>query len=597
MTFYQLIKNIKPYVYPYRWIIALTLLFTALGSFVGQINALIMKYTVDNVNSFVQEGQLVENALSLLLTIGLAFLVKEVFSVLIQIGQKQSGEKLRIYISKDLAQEVIERILTYKVSFFMDKENASGKLQTQIDKGVESLTRLVQNFFIDILPLFATAVVALIMLFYSNFYVGLVGVFVMPIYFYASTLQAKRMRGSRLKIKAFREQKSQGIITILESISVIKSFNREEIEAEKQLGLQVNLTKSQLNIRRIKTGFEASKDIIQQVGLVLIVLFTVYFIIRGEMTIGAIMFNIMLFNNVAAPIKQFHRIYGEMHNDILYSESYFQILNAAEEVEPSGTFIPNHVEGKFELKEVDFSYPNGTHALKKVNMVISPKEITALVGLSGAGKTTIVSLLDRFYEPASGEILLDGVPLREYDTTFLRSQIGLVLQKNHIFNGSIEDNIRYGNPNATKAEIIEAAKKAYIHDQIIEKSQGYDSLALELSGGQQQRIAIARLFLKNPPIIFLDEPTASLDAVATEQIKNSIDAIKKDRTVVIISHSISQIIDSDIIYSMKEGKILERGPHAEIYQLNGTYKEIFDSMARSLNINKISETYNGNSDN
>lgn len=592
MTFYQLIKNIKPYVYPYRWIIALTLLFTALGSFVGQINALIMKYTVDSVNTFVQENRLLENSVSLLIGIGLAFLIKEVFSVLIQIGQKQSGEKLRIYISKDLAQEVIERILKYKVSFFSNKENSSGKLQTQIDKGVESLTRLVQNFFIDILPLFATAIVALVMLFYSNFYVGLVGVFVMPVYFYVSTLQAKRMRGSRLKIKSYREQKSQGIITILESITVIKSFNREDIESTKQLGLQVDLTKSQLDIRRIKTSFEASKDIIQQVGLVLIVLFTVFFILRGEMTIGAIMFNIMLFNNIAAPIKQFHRIYGEMHNDILYSESYFNILNAAEELEPSGKLAPQKINGKFELRDVNFTYPNGTKALKNVNMTINPKEITAIVGLSGAGKTTIVSLLDRFYEPDSGEILLDGIPLHEYDTTFLRSQIGLVLQKNHIFNGTIEDNIRYGKPHATSEEVEEAARKAYIHDQILDMPKGYDSLALELSGGQQQRIAIARLFLKNPPIIFLDEPTASLDAIATEQIKNSIDAIKRDRTVIIISHSISQIIDSDIIYSMSEGQILEKGPHAEIYQLNGTYKKIFDSMARSLNIDKISETYN-----
>jgi ABC-type multidrug transport system fused ATPase/permease subunit len=166
-----------------------------------------------------------------------------------------------------------------------------------------------------------------------------------------------------------------------------------------------------------------------------------------------------------------------------------------------------------------------------------------------------------------------------------------VLQKNHIFSGTIEENIRYGNPKASKQEVIEAAKKAYIYDQIVELPKQFDSNALLLSGGQQQRIAIARMFLKNPPIIFLDEPTASLDAIATEQIKNSLDAIKKDRTVIIISHSISQIIDADRIYAMEKGKVMESGSHQEIYDQHGTYKEIFDAMARSLNIEKIAKTF------
>src|SRR5690606_17389779 len=178
-------------------------------------------------------------------------------------------------------------------------------------------------------------------------------------------------------------------------------------------------------------------------------------------------------------------------------------------------------------------------------MGILPNKITALVGLSGAGKSTVINLLDKFYEPTSGAILLDGVDLKDYDTDFLRNNIGLVLQKNHIFSGTIEENIRYGNPNASQEEVFEAAKQAYIYDQVMDLPKKFESNALLLSGGQQQRIAIARMFLKNPPIIFLDEPTASLDAIATEQIKNSLDAIKKNRTVIIISHSISQIIDSD----------------------------------------------------
>ncbi|HPH20970.1 MAG TPA: ATP-binding cassette domain-containing protein, partial [Haliscomenobacter sp.] len=177
-------------------------------------------------------------------------------------------------------------------------------------------------------------------------------------------------------------------------------------------------------------------------------------------------------------------------------------------------------------------------------------------------------------------------------TPSLRHKIGLVLQKNHIFKGTIAENIRYGNLNASSEEVEDAARKAYIHEQIVQMPQGYHSNANLLSGGQQQRIAIARLFLKDPAIIFLDEPTANLDAIATEQIKKSLDAIKKDRTVIIISHSISQIIDADTIIVMDNGQVVEQGLHEELYDKQGTYFRIFNAMANSLNIEKIAKTLN-----
>ena len=213
------------------------------------------------------------------------------------------------------------------------------------------------------------------------------------------------------------------------------------------------------------------------------------------------------------------------------------------------------------------------------------------MGLSGAGKSTLISLLDKFYEPQQGTIQLDGIDINHIDTQYLRDHIGLVLQKNHIFQGSIFENIRYGKTDASLEDVILAAQKASIHEQILQLPQAYDADALMLSGGQQQRIALARMFLKNPPIIFLDEPTASLDAIATEQIKQSLDEIKQGRTVIIISHSLSQIIDADYTYVMKDGRIAEHGEHDALYHQNGVYKEIFDAMAKSLNIEKIAKTY------
>ena len=592
MTLRQLFKQLRPYVKPYHWLVFFTLVLTAIGSFTAQVNAFVLRYTVDQIAILLEQHKGLKEGLSILVTISLILIMKEIVNAFIQFGQKYYGEKLRIFISKDLAQTVIEKVLTFKMAFFTSEGNQPGKLQTRIDRGVENLTRLVQNFFIDILPLFANALVALVMMFNANFYVGMVGLCIMPVYFFISIRQAKRMSGARRQIQELRENKSQGILSILESITVIKSFVREDIEAKKQLMLQNNLTDTQMRIRSISFLFDGVKSFVEQIGIVIIIILTAYLVLTGQMTIGAIMFHIMLFNNVSAPIRQLHRIYDQMNDALIYSESFFNVLNAEHETEATGDYQSPKVSGKFELKDVSFTYPdNKETTLFNINMRIFPGKSTALVGLSGAGKSTLINLLDKFYQPDSGTILLDGVSLQNYDTDFLRDHIGLVLQKNHIFNGSIEENIRYGKPDATHDEIMQAAKKAYLHDQIMSLSKGYDSPAMLLSGGQQQKIAIARMFLKNPPIIFLDEPTASLDAISTEQIKNSIDAIKKDRTVITISHSISQIIDADMIYVMKNGRIVESGTHEQIYRLNGTYKEIFDAMARSLNIEKISETF------
>jgi len=594
MSLIQLFRNILPYVKPYKWLVILALALTFIGALTSQVNAYVLQYTVNSIASLVEQHKPLKDGLNIVALISVILLSKELVNIFISFGQKFFGEKIRIMISQDLAQKVIEKVLTYRMAFFTADESGSGKLQTRIDQGVSSLTTTVQSFFIDIFPLFTSAIVALVGMFHANFYVGLVGLCIVPVYFFISQKQAQKLKGWRRNIRTYRENKSGGIINILESINVIKSFNRENIEAKKQLELQTALTDTQMSTRSTNFKFDGLKTFTEQFGIVIIIILTAYLVLSGQMKIGAIMLHIMLFNNVTAPIRQLHRIYDNINDALIYAEGFFDIMNADDQKEQSGDYRPEKIHGEFEMQHVDFTYPSGTQALFDVSMKIEPNKITALVGLSGAGKSTVINLLDKFYEPQKGKILLDGVPLLEYDTHYLRENIGLVLQKNHIFSGTISENILYGNINATREQMEDAARKAYIHEQIIALPKGYESSALALSGGQQQRIAIARMFLKNPPIIFLDEPTASLDAIATEQIKNSLDAIKKDRTVIIISHSISQIIDSDMIFAMKQGRVAESGTHEEVYHQGGVYKEIFDASARSLNVEKINNTIEEN---
>ncbi|MBR1766193.1 MAG: ABC transporter ATP-binding protein [Bacteroidales bacterium] len=589
-----LLKRLLPFVTPYRWLLVATLVLTFVGSLMAQVNAVVLDRAVDAINALLHldGGFQWSRAARILVIISAVLLGKEVLAAFITFGQRLFGEKIRITVSRDLSLRVVDRILQFRMAFFSADGNEPGKLQTRIDRGIMSLSNTVKNFFIDILPLFTSAVLALVLMYAANVYVGLVATAIIPVYFWITAVQGRRMKGWRHRVFGTHQQLSSGILNIIESMGVIKSFNREQVEAAKQAALQEQSTDQQMQTRRISFLYEGLKTFVEQIGTVLIIILTAYLVLTDYpgMSIGKIMYHVMLFSNVSAPIRQLHRIYDDLNDALVYAEGFFGILDAEAEVEESGKHAPRLVEGRFELRHVEFSYPNGTHAIRDLSLTIEPGRTTALVGLSGAGKSTIVNLLDKFYSPDSGSITLDGVPLAEWDTQALRDNIGLVLQKNHIFSGTIEENIRYGRPDATHDEVLEAARQAYIYDQVMALPDGFNSNATQLSGGQQQRIAIARMFLKNPPVIFLDEPTASLDAIATEQIKNSIDAIKQGRTVIVISHNIGQIIDSDSLYVLDTGHCVQSGSPDEVYRQGGLYKEIFDASARSMNADKIAGT-------
>ena len=594
-----LLRRLLPFVLPYRWLLVVTLALTFAGSLMAQVNAVVLDRAVDAINDLLHldGGFQWSAAAKILITISAILLGKEVLSAVITFGQRIFGEKIRINVSRDLSLRVVDRILQFRMAFFSQDGNEPGKLQTRIDRGIMSLSNTVKNFFIDILPLFTSAMLALVLMYAANVYVGLVATAIIPVYFWITALQGRRMKGWRHRVFGTHQKLNHGILNIIESMGVIKSFNRERLEAAKQATLQEQSTEQQMQTRRISFLYEGLKTFVEQIGTVLIIILTAYLVLTDYpgMSIGKIMYHVMLFSNVSAPIRQLHRIYDDLNDALVYAEGFFGLLDAEEEVEKSGKWrveSGKQVQGRFELKNVEFTYPSGTHAIRDLTMTIEPGKTTALVGLSGAGKSTIVNLLDKFYTPDAGSITLDGVPLGEWDTQVLRENIGLVLQKNHIFSGTIEENIRYGRPDATREEVLEAARKAYIYDQVMALPEDFESNATQLSGGQQQRIAIARMFLKDPPIIFLDEPTASLDAIATEQIKNSIDAIKQGRTVIVISHNIGQIIDSDRIYVLDTGHCVQNGTPDEVYRQGGLYKEIFDASARSMNVDKIANTIN-----
>ncbi len=585
---YYILRIVKPY----RWLLVVTLVLTLLGSLLAQVNAIVLDRAVDAINVLDQQPTLMwPSALRVLIIVSAVLLGKELLAAVVNFFRRYYGERMRILVSRDLTLQVVHHMQTFRMAFFTTSGNEAGRLQSRIDKGVLSTSRAVNSFFIDILPLLTSAVLALILMFMANVYVGLVALAIVPVYFYVTYIQAERMRAGRRGIFNGQQAVSQNILNIIESIGVIKSFNREVVEDQRMEGVQDSVTDLQLSTRKQSYFFTGLKGFLEQIGTVLVIILTAYLVLIDYpgMTIGKIMYHVMLFANVSAPIRQLHRIYDDLNDALIYSEGLFDLLEGDEHVEDTGDYRPDEVKGCFEMQHVDFAYPNGVKALHDVSMRIEPGKITALVGMSGAGKSTVVNLLDKFYHADSGTILLDGRPIEQWDTRWLREHVGLVMQKNHIFDGTIEDNIKYGNPQATHDDVVNAARRAFLYDQVMQLPEGFESSALRLSGGQQQRVAIARMFIKNPTVIILDEPTASLDAIATEQIKASIDAIKQGRTVIIISHNIGQIIDADTIYVLDQGRVVESGKPDDVYRQGGRYKEIFDASARSMNADKIAD--------
>ena len=336
MTIWSLLKNILPFVLPYRWLITLTLVLTLIGSLMAQVNAVVLDRAVDAINALIQRegGFAWGEAVKILTIITIVLLGKEVVGAVVTFFQRYYGERMRILVSRDLSLRVVDRILSFRMAFFTSEGNETGKLQSRIDRGIMSLSNTVNNFFIEILPLFTSAVLALALMFMANVFVGLVALCIVPLYFWVTYVQASRMKGGRRGIFGSHQAVSQGILNILESISVIKSFNREQIEADRQAAIQRQMTGLQLNTRKQSYMFNGLKSFLEQIGTVLIIILTAYLVLieYPGMSIGKIMYHVMLFANVSAPIRQLHRIYDDMNDALIYAEGFFGILQADDEV-------------------------------------------------------------------------------------------------------------------------------------------------------------------------------------------------------------------------------------------------------------------------
>lgn len=494
------------------------------------------------------------------------------------------GHIMGTYMEADMRKELFSHL--EKLSFSYYDEVNTGKLMSCIVNDLFDISEFAhhgpEDIFISIIKVVGTFTI----LSFVNIKMTLILVFFTVIMFYFSLHYNRKMK----RVFAANREKIAGVNAItqdsLGGIRVVKSFANEAIEMDKFTEGNEAFVKTKISSYLIMGKYHSGNSFFQSLLYLCAVLVGGLFITRGEMSLSELTVYILYINTFLAPVQKLVDFTEQLQKGMTGFERFLKIMNTKPEIEDAKDAAETgQVHGDIEFRDVSFGYDDET-ILSNINMSIPAGKTVALVGPSGSGKTTFCSLIPRFYEVSSGSILIDGKDVRKVTQSSLRDAIGIVQQDVYLFGGSIKDNISYGNPLASDEAIIEAAKKANIHEFIMSLPQGYDTYVGErgvrLSGGQKQRISIARVFLKNPPILILDEATSALDNESERYIQKSLDILAKNRTTIVIAHRLSTIKNADEILVLTPEGIAERGAHEELLNQEGIYAHLYNMQFEAV---------------
>ena len=571
----RLFKRILKYTKPYQNRFNGVIVFAITLSIFAALRPYLLKLTVDNYMKPKDEN-------------GLLFYVSLMGIVLIFEGLSQFyfvywANWLGQDIVKDIRTKLFKHMLSFRMKYY---DNAPvGQLVTRSVSDIEQIARIFSQGLFMIISDLLKMVVVLIFMFYMNWKLTWIVITAMPILVFITRIFQKKMQ------VAFEEVRNQvaNLNTFVQErvtgMKIVQLFNREQIEYEKFK--EIN---QKHNIAWIKTILYNSiffpiADIISSLTLAFVVLYGGFHILDGDKftTFGDLfsytMFISMLFN----PLRQIADKFNEMQMGMIAANRVFDIIDTENEVQQDGEIEANHFEGNIKFENVKFSYIHGEEVLKGISLEVNSGETIAIVGATGAGKSTIINLLNRFYEINSGEIYIDNQNINQFTLESLRKQIAIVLQDVFLFADTIFNNITLNNPKISRETVINASKKIGVHNFIMSLPDGYDYNVKErgvmLSSGQRQLIAFLRAYVSNPSILILDEATSSIDTYSEELIQNATETITKDRTSIIIAHRLATIINADKIIVMDKGIIVESGTHNQLVNKEkGYYKNLYDSQ-------------------
>ncbi|PGU83612.1 ABC transporter ATP-binding protein [Bacillus cereus] len=573
----QGIKRYLQFVKPYRWLIAITIIIGLVKFGIPLIMPWLLKYIIDDV--IQGAGSLQDKTSQLITAIGIAFFIFAVLRPPIEYYRQYFAQHIANTILYDLRKHIFGHLQKLSLRYYSNTK--TGEIISRVIHDVEQTKDFVITGLMNVWLDTATIAIAIIVMFSMNIKLTFVALLILPIY----VIAVKYFFG---RLRKLTKERSQALATMqgylherIQGMQVTRSFALEEYEG-KQFEKRNNefLTKALTHTSWTARTFSAVNTL-TDLGPLLVIGFAAYEVIQGQLTLGTMVAFVGYMDSLYSPLRRLVNSSTTLTQSFASMDRVFELLDEKYDI----VNVPNAVQtkklnGEIVFDNVSFRYnADEKEILHNLSLTMQPGEKVALVGASGGGKSSLASLIPRFYDVSEGAVYVDGIDVRKYNMRNLRSHIGIVLQDNLLFSDTIGANILYGNPKATEKEVIAAAKAAQIHDFIIDLPDGYNTVVgergVKLSGGQRQRVAIARVFLKNPSVLILDEATSALDLENERYIQEALQTLAADRTTIIIAHRLATITHVDTIIYIEDGEIKETGSHEELMRKRGFYYNLY----------------------
>ncbi len=570
-----MLKKFLSYYKPHKKIFILDMLASLLVSSIGIVYPIITRSMINDL--------IPNKNLKMILICGISLM----FLYLIKMGLnyfiQYQGHVMGVRMQASMRSEMFRHLQKLPYSFY--DENETGKIMSRMTNDLMDISELAHHGPENILISSIAVLTSFIYLWSINLWLTLIIFICVPFLLIIATALRGKMRAAFKKSRQSIAVINASLESSISGIRVTKAFTNSKKEEEKFEVGNEEFVKSRCEAYHRMGQFHSMTAFITDVFNVIIIIAGGFFLYNGKINFGDFSAFIVSVNLFLSPIMTLIQFMEQYQNGVTGFERFLEIMNTTTEKDFEKAKDAKRLSGHIEFKNVSSSYNESSEILKNISFEIKQGQKYALVGPSGGGKTTICHLIPNFYNISDGEILIDGENINKFTLESLRNNIGIVQQDIYLFNSSIKDNILYGNLGATDEEIIEAAKRANIHDYIMTLENGYDTQigerGVKLSGGQKQRLCIARVFLKNPPILILDEATSALDNATEILIQNALDELCVGRTTIVVAHRLSTIKNADKIAVIDDGIIIEQGTHNELIEKNGMYATLYNQQFRT----------------
>ena len=525
------------------------------------------------------------NRLAVINFAAIAVMVIALFGAFCAYSEKLLTTSVGQWVMHDLRQTVYFHIQRLSLAFH-DQKN-TGDLLSTVTSDIDSIQTFITSGLLDAFINVLTLVGMISVMFYINWRFTLIALSVTPFLALVVFKYTRSIKQAAREVRKKEGEIASVIQEVLSSMRVVKAFAREDYEVHRLEEESLENVEIALRARGIKARLSPLVEVIVAVGTGLVLWFGARLVLAGSLSAGSLVLFIWYLGKMYKPMQDLSKMTDAYSRAAIAYERIREVVNMQGEIRDApGARKVSRLRGAIEFEDVTFGYDPDSPTLEHVSFRIEPGQVAAIVGPTGAGKTTIVSLIPRFYDPVSGIVKVDGIDVRHLQQQSLRKHMSVVLQESILFQGTVWQNIAYGKPNATRAEIIKAAELANASEFIERMPQGYDSQIGErgvtLSGGQRQRIAIARAVIRNTPILILDEPSSGLDAESERLVFDALDRLMKGKTSIVIAHRLSTIRSADIIFVVKDGKVVESGSHDQLAAAGGLYSELYEIQFGAL---------------